>query len=91
MIGSIGIECDNCGSFKIYSTTDTTKIKQGKFTPGTKIKIINPKNRPNKSSEMIALLLAWNYKTAIIKNEKKFLRNGGKFLIPIPKPRIVNR
>jgi 2-polyprenyl-3-methyl-5-hydroxy-6-metoxy-1,4-benzoquinol methylase len=71
--------------------TDTTKIKQGKFTPGTKIKIINPKNRPNKSSEMIALLLAWNYKTAIIKNEKKFLRNGGKFLIPIPKPRIVNK
>ena len=71
--------------------TDTTKIKQGKFTPGTKIKIINPKNRPNKSSEMIALLLAWNYKTAIIKNEKKFLRNGGKFLIPIPRPRIVSK
>ena len=71
--------------------TDTTKIKQGKFTPGTKIKIINPKDRPNKSSEMIALLLAWNYKTAIIKNEKKFLRNGGKFLIPIPKPRIVSK
>ena len=71
--------------------TDTTKIKQGKFTPGTKIKIINPKDRPNKSSEMIALLLAWNYKTAIIKNEKKFLRNGGKFLIPIPKPIIVSK
>ena len=71
--------------------TDTTKIKQGKFTPGTKIKIINPKNRINKSSKMIALLLAWNYKTAIIKNEKKFLRNGGKFLIPIPKPRIVSK
>ena len=49
------------------------------------------KNRPNKSSEMIALLLAWNYKTAIIKNEKKFLRNGGKFLIPIPRPRIVSK
>ena len=69
--------------------TDTTKIKQGKFTPGTKINIIDPKNRPNKSSKMIALLLAWNYKTTIIENERNFLRNGGKFLIPIPRPRII--
>jgi len=71
--------------------TDTTKIKHGKFTPGTKIKIIDPKNRPNKNSKMVALLLAWNYKTAIIKNEKKFLKGGGKFLIPIPTPRIVSK
>ena len=71
--------------------TDTTKIKQGKFTPGTKIKIIDPKKRPKNNSKMVALLLAWNYKSAIIKNERKFLRNGGKFLIPIPKPRIVSK
>ena len=71
--------------------TDTTKIKQGKFTPGTKIKIINPKNRPQKNIKMVALLLAWNYKSAIIKNERKFLKSGGKFLIPIPTPRIVSK
>ena len=71
--------------------TDTTLLKQGKFTPGTKIPIINPKNKPNTNSKMIGLLLAWNYKDTIIKKETNFLKSGGKFLIPIPKPRVVNR
>jgi len=69
--------------------TDTTTLKQGKFTPGTKIPIINPKNRPKNNSNMIAFLLAWNYKDTIIKNEKNFVKNGGKFLIPIPKPVLI--
>jgi len=69
--------------------TDTTTLKQGKFTPGTKIPIINPKNRPKNNSNMIAFLLAWNYKDAIIKNEKNFAKNGGRFLIPIPKPVLI--
>jgi novobiocin biosynthesis protein NovU/D-mycarose 3-C-methyltransferase len=66
-------------------------LKQGKFTPGTKIKIINPKNRPKEYTRMVGLLLAWNYKDAIIQNEKEFLRKGGRFLIPIPKPKIIKR
>jgi len=71
--------------------TDTTILKQGKFTPGTKIPIINPKKMPKINSKMIAILLAWNYRNIIIKNEKNFLKNGGKFLIPIPKPRVVSK
>ena len=70
--------------------SDTTVLKQGKYTPGTKIKIINPDNLPKKN-KMIGLLLAWNYKNEIIKNEMKFLKNGGKFLIPIPNPRIISK
>ena len=70
--------------------TDTTILKQGKFTPGTKIPIINPKDRPKQYFKMVGLLLAWNYKIAIIKNERDFLKKGGKLLIPIPKPNIVD-
>jgi len=69
--------------------TDTTVLKQGKFSPGTKIPIINPKNKPKKFVKMLGLMLAWNYKNDIIKNEKIFLKKGGKFLIPIPHPKIV--
>ena len=69
--------------------TDTTKIKQGKYTPGSKIKITSPKIISKKGTRCVALLLAWNYKLAIIKKERNFLKRGGKFLIPIPKPRLI--
>ena len=68
---------------------DTTILKQGKFTPGTKIPIISPNKKPKRHSKMIALMLAWNYKSSIIKNEKNFLKNGGRFLIPIPKAELI--
>ncbi len=69
--------------------TDTTILKQGKFTPGTKIPIINPNKKPKNYSKMIGLMLAWNYKNNIIENEKNFLKKGGKFLIPIPSAQII--
>ena len=33
-----------------------------------------------------ALLLAWIFKDDIIKKENNFINNGGKFIIPMPKP-----
>jgi hypothetical protein len=64
---------------------DTTPLKQGKYTPGMHIPIIPPKNLKNVD---VALLLAWNYESEILLKEKIFRENGGKFLIPIPKPII---
>ncbi len=69
--------------------TDTTKIKQGKYAPGSKVKIRSPDIISEKGTGYIALLLAWNYKSSIIKKERKFLKRGGKFLIPVPKPRLI--
>ena len=68
---------------------DTTILKQGKFTPGTKIPIISPNKKPKRHFKIIGLMLAWNYKSSIIKNEKNFLKNGGRFLIPIPRVELI--
>ena len=68
---------------------DTTPTKQGKYTPGTHIPVYSPDKILGKGEESIALLLAWNYKSQILDKENQFRTNGGKFLLPIPKPELI--
>tara|TARA_Y100000996_G_C22553787_1_gene654747 strand:- start:1266 stop:2525 length:1260 start_codon:yes stop_codon:yes gene_type:complete len=70
--------------------TDTTSIKQGKYTPGTHIIVKSPKIISKFSKQYVGLILAWNYKHDILQKEKKFLDDGGKFLIPVPRPVLVS-
>ena len=68
---------------------DKSKLKQGRFTPGTNIKIVDPKYISRKNVDYL-IILSWNIKDEIIKQEKVFFRKGGKFILPFPTPRIVN-
>ena len=58
---------------------DSTKEKIGKFTPGSHIPIVDMsyfrKNYPD-----YAILCSWNHKHEIINKEKKFTKNGGKWI-----------
>ena len=66
---------------------DTTPWKQGRFTPGTKIPVLSPENEPVRPD--VYMLTAWNYMSAILRAETKFLESGGKFIVPLPKPVIL--
>ena len=68
--------------------TDTTPPKQGTYAPGTRIPVVDPEAAKENKPDYF-LLLAWNYADAILKKEEEFRRNGGKFIIPVPEPRIV--
>ncbi len=68
--------------------TDTTLNKQGKYTPGTHIKIISPEKGMNDTVDY-AFLGAWNFKKEIFKKEKKFLRKGGRFITHVPEIKIL--
>tara|TARA_Y100000816_G_scaffold291614_1_gene283538 strand:- start:731 stop:1915 length:1185 start_codon:yes stop_codon:yes gene_type:complete len=67
---------------------DTTIDKQNKYTPGTKIPILKYSGVDRKKIDYI-FLGAWNFKNEIFKKEKKFIKNGGKFIIHTPYPKII--
>jgi len=66
---------------------DTTPTKFGKFTPGSNIPIIKYNGIPKNIK--YAYLGAWNFKDEIFKKEKKFIKNGGKFITHVPYPKII--
>ena len=66
---------------------ENNKLKIGKYTPGTHIKIIDDKEYLMKNVTY-SLLLSWNYKDYFLKNSP-YIKNGGRFIIPFPKPRII--
>ena len=67
---------------------DKSKIKQNKYTPGTNIKILNPSLISRDNVDFL-LILSWNIKNEIMKQETNFRKSGGKFIIPFPNPRIL--
>ena len=67
---------------------DTTKDKQNKYTPGTKI-LIKKYNGSIDNDVDLVFLGAWNFKKEIFKKEKKYIKSGGKFIIHTPYPRII--
>ena len=78
--------CD-IGKNYLDNIFDKSQMKQGKYTPGTHIKIIDPKYINNKTTNYL-LLLSWNIAKEIAIQEKKFLLNNGKIIVPFPLPKI---
>lgn len=64
--------------------TDKSRLKQGRYTPGTHIKIYDDNELIERQPDY-ALLLAWNFADEIIRNNQAF---KGKWIIPIPMPVI---
>jgi len=89
--GNVLLNYCNIGTEFLDYIIDTTPLKQGLYTPGMHIPVKSDKENIEKPSQQIALLLAWNYEEAIINKEKLFLKNGGKFLIPIPTPKTISK
>jgi len=67
---------------------DRNQLKQGRFTPGTHIPVVPP-DRLIMDQPDYVLLLAWNFKEEIMGQQKSYLNNGGKFILPLPTVNIL--
>lgn len=67
---------------------EVNKDKFGSFTPGTNIKIISEEEAKSMKPDYF-LVLPWHFKNNILEREKEFIKNGGKFIFPLPEIEIV--
>ena len=80
----------NIGNETIDYFVDTTPNKFNRFIPGKNIKIKRYKKILLNKVDYV-FLGAWNFKNEIFNKEKAFISNGGKFIIHVPLPRIINK
>jgi methylation protein EvaC len=79
--------CD-IGSDLIEFISDTTPVKQGKYSPGTHIPIRPYEEFKNNFPDK-ALLFAWNHKDEIMEKETAYNNGGGQWIVYVPHVNII--
>ena len=68
--------------------SDTTPIKQGKFTPGMHIPVV-PYEKFQENPPDYAFLFAWNHAEEIMAKETGFVAGGGKWIVHVPEVKVL--
>lgn len=73
---------------QIDFVVDRNVNKQGSFMPGAHLPILAPDALMERRPDFV-LMLAWNFAEEIMAQQQSYLEQGGRFIIPVPQPRIA--
>jgi novobiocin biosynthesis protein NovU/D-mycarose 3-C-methyltransferase len=73
---------------RLVCILDRSAHKHGRFTPGTHI-LVEPVDVLAQTGATHMLILAWNFQEEIMRQMRPFAAAGGRFVLPIPRPRVV--
>lgn len=83
LINTVGI-----GPDLIDFVVDRNVHKIGKYMPGQRLPIRSTEALIEEQPDYV-LLLAWNFAEEILDQQAEYRARGGKFIIPVPLPRLV--
>jgi SAM-dependent methyltransferase len=67
---------------------DRSEFKQGRYMPGNHVPIKSVDSLASDRPDYV-LLLSWNFAEEIIRQQAEYRAQGGKFIVPVPDPRII--
>lgn len=80
-----------CGlnTHAISFVTEAAPTKIGRYTPGTHIPVVSDSTLLELQPDY-AILLAWNFATEIRANNAEYEARGGRFILPVPYPKVLD-
>jgi hypothetical protein len=77
------------GTDLVDFVVDRNVHKQGLHMPGTHQVIKDPKALIDEKPDYV-LMLAWNFKDEIMRQQSEYLEGGGRFIVPVPTPEVIS-
>jgi hypothetical protein len=86
--GNTLLEYCGIGPELLPYTVDKNPLKIGKLTPGAHIPVLPVETLLERQPDYV-LILAWNFAEEIVRQQAEYARRGGRFIVPIPEPRVL--
>lgn len=73
----------------VQYVVDRNEAKQGQRIPGVDIPVVGPERLETEPPTHL-LLLAWNLADEIAREQEAYAAAGGRFIVPVPHPRLLD-
>ncbi|MEQ3548986.1 class I SAM-dependent methyltransferase [Pseudonocardia nematodicida] len=86
--GATLLNSSGIGANLIDFVVDRNPHKQGRLMPGARLPILDPSALLERRPDYV-VLLAWNVAEEVVAQQRAYTDAGGRFIVPVPKPRIL--